>query len=219
MYMSIYPKMGPDLELPSGPWRWTDDTHMALSIVETLKIHDRIDQDALAQAFARRFTEQSYRGYAGGAVRLLSQLADGADWREHSPKLFGMGSYGNGAAMRAAPIGGYFYGDPVRAAYEARQSAVITHYHPEGQSGAMAVAVAASIAASGTSPPGPGFLEEVLPHIPDSITKSKVEQAVEIPQENFFDAVRELGTGFNVSAQDTVPYCLWVETRGLSSPR
>ena len=26
-------------ELPSPPWAWTDDTHMALSIVETLQTH------------------------------------------------------------------------------------------------------------------------------------------------------------------------------------
>jgi ADP-ribosylglycohydrolase len=26
-------------ELPSPPWVWTDDTHMALSIVETLQAH------------------------------------------------------------------------------------------------------------------------------------------------------------------------------------
>ncbi len=38
-------------DLPEGPWRWTDDTHMALSIVEILKNCGRIDQDALAAAF------------------------------------------------------------------------------------------------------------------------------------------------------------------------
>lgn len=41
--------------LPAGFWRWTDDTHMALSIVEVLEQFGRIDQDALAQAFARRY--------------------------------------------------------------------------------------------------------------------------------------------------------------------
>ena len=54
--------------LPPGPWPWTDDTHMALSIVEILQTFGRIEQDALAQAFARRFMEEPYRGYARGAM-------------------------------------------------------------------------------------------------------------------------------------------------------
>ena len=54
--------------LPKGMWRWTDDTHMALSVVEVLKTHGQIDQDALAHAFARRYQEEPYRGYAGGAA-------------------------------------------------------------------------------------------------------------------------------------------------------
>ena len=74
----------------------------------------------------------------------ISQRAAGADWREISPTLFGSGSYGNGAAMRAAPIGGYFSGNPRRAAKEAQLSAVVTHAHPEGQAGAIAVAAVAN---------------------------------------------------------------------------
>jgi ADP-ribosylglycohydrolase len=207
--------MGPDKDLPSSPWRWTDDTHMAISIVENLKNHGRIEQDALAQAFARRYKEESYRGYARGAMRLLSQISDGGDWRELAPKLFGTGSYGNGAGMRAAPIGGYFFADPARAAQEAQKSAVITHAHPEGQAGCIAVAVAASVAASGSPLSGSDFLGEILPYIPESITRSKIEHAVEIPQDKIMDAIRKLGTGFQVSAQDTVPFCLWVAAHHL----
>src|ERR1700750_1186403 len=40
--------------LPAGPWRYTDDTEMAISVVEVLETHGVVDQDALAQLFARR---------------------------------------------------------------------------------------------------------------------------------------------------------------------
>lgn len=213
--MSIYPNMGPNLGLQPGPWRWTDDTHMAVSIVENLETHGRIDQDSLAEAFARRYKQQPYRGYARGAMSLLSQISAGSDWRELAPKLFGTGSYGNGAAMRAAPIGGYFLGDPARTAQEAQKSAVITHAHPEGQAGAMAVAVAASLAVCAPPPSGAGFLRAVLPYIPESITRSKIEHAVDIPRDRLMEAIRELGTGFQVSAQDTVPFCLWIAAHHL----
>ncbi len=43
-------------EEPEGPWRWTDDTAMALSIVETLRAHGAIDQDVLAAGFVDRTT-------------------------------------------------------------------------------------------------------------------------------------------------------------------
>src|SRR5574341_564589 len=213
---SPYCTMSPS-ELPLGPWRWTDDTHMALSIVEILKTYGRIEQDALAQAFARRYAEEPYRGYAGGAVRLLRQIGAGVDWRKASPALFDKGSYGNGAAMRVAPIGGFFYNNLERAAHEAQLSAVVTHAHPEGQAGAMAVAVAAAIAANTPRASGREFLREVLTLVPESLTRERVQLALDIPAGKLRMAAWELGTGAKVSAQDTVPFCLWSAAHHLDN--
>jgi ADP-ribosylglycohydrolase len=196
-------------DLPNEPWLWTDDTHMALSIVEVLYQFGEIDQDALAQAFARRFADQPYRGYAGGASHLLRSIVDGADWRIASPSLFGGGSFGNGAAMRAAPIGGCFWKDLNRAANEAQRSAVITHAHPEGQAGAIAVAVAAAIAAAPRPPEGAAFIRAVLPRVPEGLTKQKIEASLAIKRHQLAQAAERLGTGRDVSAQDTVPFCIW----------
>ncbi len=197
-------------ELPEAPWRWTDDTHMALSIVEVLKNYGRINQDALAKAFAERFMQQPWRGYAGGAKRLLTRIAIGDDWRDVAPALFGGGSYGNGGAMRAAPIGGFFGGDPESAAGEARLSATVTHAHPEGQAGAMAVAAAAAIASENDCPSDNDFLRHVLSFVPESETRDRIEEALLIPPDDLSSAAQRLGTGYYVSAQDTVPFCLWI---------
>ena len=196
-------------DLPRTTWPWTDDTHMALSIVEILKTYQRIDQDALAKAFARRYIKEPDRGYGGGAHRLLADIATGARWREKSPRLFGSGSYGNGAAMRAAPIGGFFYNDLKRVAREAELSAEVTHAHIEGKAGAIAVGVAAAVATSRPYPTGKDFLKAVIPYIPEGITRSRLNLAVQIPSDAMIDAMRELGTGTEVSAQDTAPFCLW----------
>jgi len=196
--------------LPQEPWPWTDDTHMALSVCEVLKARGCIDQDDLALAFARRYREEPYRGYGGGAAAMLRRISRGEDWRKISPALFGGGSYGNGAAMRIAPLGGFLSGDPARAAHEARLSAEVTHAHPEGQAGAMSVAAAAAIAAAPDVPVGREFLTAVLEFIPDGLTRERTQMACDIPPERFFDAVSKLGTGHEVSAQDTVPYCLWI---------
>jgi ADP-ribosylglycohydrolase len=195
--------------LPETVWPWTDDTHMALSIVEVLQKFGHIDQDALAQAFARRYQAEPYRGYAGGAIRLLKRVSAGEDWRDISPMLFGSGSYGNGAAMRAAPIGGYFCNDLQRVAQEARLSAVVTHAHPEGQAGAIAVAVAAALAAGTPPPQGCEFLKSILEYVPEGVTKDRIRLALDIPPDALLQAIQMLGTGSEVSAQDTVPFCLW----------
>ncbi len=209
LYYQLYPRFTPESDLPAGPWAWTDDTHMALSVVEILARYGEIEQDALARAFARRYMEEPHRGYARGAHRLLPRIHAGADWRVEAPSLFRGGSYGNGAAMRAAPVGACFVGNPAKAAEEARKSSVVTHAHPEGQAGAMAVAVAAALAESAAQG-GRRFLKGILEYAPESQVAEGIRRSLEIPTQEPYEAIRKLGTGQRVSAQDTVPFCLWV---------
>lgn len=215
LFFRISPSETMSSQLPSGIWYWTDDTHMALSIVEVLEKYGYIDQDYLAQAFARRFIQEPYRGYGGGAMRLLNQISTGVNWRDISPRLFGNGSFGNGSAMRVAPVGGYFFNDLKKSAEQAQLSAVVTHAHIEGQAGAMAVAVAAAIAANDRPPKGNDFLDEIMPYVSESITKERIELAKQISPDDLNTARQKLGTGFEVSSQDTVPFCLWCAAHNL----
>ncbi len=195
--------------LPPGPWRWTDDTHMALSIVEILARYGRIEQDALAESFASRFSQEPWRGYGMGAAQLLARIGAGGDWRKEAPRLFRSGSFGNGGAMRAAPIGAYFRGDAKKAAHEARLAAEITHGHIDGQAGAMAIAAAAALTAAGEGGDAAQLLSTVAKLLPACATREGIERAREIPHTDTGRAVLELGTGQRLSAQDTVPFCLW----------
>lgn len=199
------------------PWRWTDDTAMALSIVEVLERFDGIDPDALAEAFARRWSEEPHRGYGQGAYNLLTRVSHGAPWRREAQRLFdGQGSYGNGAAMRAAPIGAYFAGDLERVRVEALRSAEPTHAHPDGAAGAVAVAIAAALVASGVE--RAKLLEQVASFVPPGHTLNGLRRASQIGlDEEPAKAGVELGTGLDVAAHDTVPFCLWVVARHLDS--
>ncbi len=130
-----------------GVWPYTDDTVMAICILENLIQHGRIVQDELATAFANRYAAEPDRGYGASARSLLRNISEGIDWRTASAELFdGMGSMGNGGAMRAGVIGAYFAGDMEAVVENARLSAEVTHWHPEGQAGAIAIAVAAAFA-------------------------------------------------------------------------
>ncbi|NOY89639.1 MAG: ADP-ribosylglycohydrolase family protein, partial [Deltaproteobacteria bacterium] len=131
-------------QAPAGLWRTTDDTAMALSLVEVLEERGEVDQDALAAAFARRYVADPHRGYGGGARRILEAIHAGGDFRRLAPGLFPGGSYGNGAAMRVAPLGAFFTEEPARCCAQARLSARVTHTHPEAVDGAVVVALAAA---------------------------------------------------------------------------
>src|SRR5262245_20958173 len=71
-------------QAPPGPWRYTDDTEMALGIVEVLRRHGTVEQYDLARVFARRYEGDVYRGYGPGAHVLLSAIANGTPWRNAS---------------------------------------------------------------------------------------------------------------------------------------
>lgn len=198
--------------LPAPPWSYTDDTEMALSIIAVLRRHGQIDQDALAQSFAARCNPA--RGYGAGALRLLRQLQGSSDWRRAASELFaGQGSYGNGAAMRVAPLGTFFADDLDRVVAEAQRSAAVTHAHPEGIAGAIAVAVAAAWAwriGHGGAPTAFGLCDLVLPYVPESEVRSRIQRAAGLsPGLPAEWAVGMLGNGVHISAQDTVAYCLW----------
>jgi ADP-ribosylglycohydrolase len=199
------------------PWRWTDDTAMALSIVEVLERLGTIDPDELARAFVERWRAEPDRGYGLGAFTLLQRVAAGAAWRDEAQGLFGgKGSFGNGAAMRAAPIGAYFAPDLDRIRVEALRSAEPTHAHPDGAAGAVAVAIAAGLATMRIS--GTAMLDGVIEATPETATRKGLRRARELGLDFEVQlAGEELGTGCNISARDTVPFCIWVAARQLDS--
>jgi ADP-ribosylglycohydrolase len=202
--------------LPQEPWYYTDDTEMSLSVVWSLQKFGAIDQDLLATSLAHRYDFQ--RAYGPSMHRVLDRIRSGEHWRDVATSSFeGQGSYGNGAAMRAAPLGAYFADDVGRAAEQAAMSAAVTHAHPEGIAGAVAVAVAAAVACRlrGELPSHAAFLAEVIKWLPESEVRSKVQRAQSLASGSQQFAVSLLGNGTSMSAQDTVPYALWCCAKSL----
>lgn len=202
------------LEVTAAPWPWTDDTEMACSVFAVLVRHGRIDQDELAASFAQHFDPA--RGYGSGAERRLQQIHAGQRWQEASTS--GRGSWGNGAAMRVAPLGAWFGENLPRALVEAERSAVITHSHPEGVAGAVAVAAAAGLRAAATDLAGPALLDEVVQVLQSGRVRNGLARASELLRADASpeDAARALGSGRAISAQDTVPLALWLAARHSS---
>ena len=198
-------------DLPSGPWSYTDDTEMALSVYEQLSDTGEINQDRLSTAFAIRYNPQ--RGYGTGARRLMQEIGSARPgaWRSLARNLFyGQGSYGNGAAMRIAPLGAFFCQDYELCREQARLSAEVTHYHPEGVAGAVAVAMAAAYTRNEKAWSRDHFFDTILEYTPHGETRSGIIKAREIPESiDCHEAAEVLGNGDLVTSQDTVPFCLW----------
>jgi len=207
--------------VPRAPWATTDDTAMAIGLVEMLERCGAIQQDDLARIFARRYALDPGRGYGGTAHGILRAIGLGTPWREAAGEVWsGMGSMGNGGAMRVAPVGAYFADDLEVAIREARASAEVTHAHPEGQAGAIAVAVAAALSwrmGQGEVPrSGEALLQEVYARTPDGETRDGLAKALTLPLEYTpTTAASVLGSGQRVVSWDTVPYAVWCAARHL----
>ena len=207
--------------IPALPWYYTDDTQMALSIYWVLREYGEINQDELAQSFACRYDGE--RGYGAGMQRLLLNIRDRGKWQDLSSGSFaGQGSYGNGGAMRVAPLGAFFSDDMDLVMEQAVKSAEVTHAHPEGIVGTVAVAVAAAFACkfkeSNHLPNKTEFLDSILPYIPESEVASGVRRARDLKDDiSVNSAAAILGNGTKVSAQDTVPFVLWCAAQYLDN--
>jgi len=202
-------------KLPPAPWCWTDDTEMACSIYAVLCRYGQLEQDVLAASFAEHYDAD--RGYGSGTERLLNQYRGGESWREFAPHAFNGGSWGNGGAMRVAPLGAFHGADLPRVLREAEQSAEITHAHFEGIAGAVAVAVAASLRAVTPKLGGEALLKGVIPFVPPSRVRTAVEAAVPLLNAPVRLAAAQLGTGREMAAHDTVPFALWIAARHHAS--
>ena len=132
---------------PSGLY-YTDDTQMAIGVAETLVACKRIDDAELCRRFADNYVP--HRGYGRGARVILDAMLAGRDHREIAANHFPGGSFGNGAAMRVAPVGLMFHRQPGLLWEQSRLSALPTHTHPLGIEGAQVLALAVGLAVSAT---------------------------------------------------------------------
>lgn len=111
---------------------FTDDTVMTIAVADWL-----LSGVSLANIMRDWAHEYPNRGYGGMFYAWLFPL----DERE----MKAYNSFGNGAGMRVSPCG--YYANSLEEALElAKQSAEVTHNHPEGIKGAQAIAAAIFLA-------------------------------------------------------------------------
>ncbi len=213
------------LDARLGAGTYTDDTQMTAALAEALLEADdpaRPDLDIVARRFAARYDPE--RGYGGNSRKILSAIRDGEPWLEavEARRLPG-GSYGDGAAMRAAPAALACYPDPTATVRVAdRQARVTGHDHPEGRFGARlqgAGVLAGLVRGAAEPPPRPSELIETASAggsgeelVPDAFAE-RLEWIGNHPDTDTREAAERLGTSSRASR--AVPATLWAF---LSSP-
>ena len=120
---------------------------MMIGVAESLAGCGKFDGADMANRLAQNF--QPHRGYGPSANSCMMALRQGVTWNEVGTQLFGAeGSFGNGAAMRVAPVGVFYHDRENELRNCTELSASITHTHPLGKEGAALLAHA--VMASGS---------------------------------------------------------------------
>ena len=133
-----------EFELFTNTCDYTDDTVMTLAVAKALLPYETItDMDSFKQELVRVMHEvgmpHPHCGYGGRFCTWMMK-----NYTEP------YGSYGNGSAMRVSPVA-WFAGSLDECEKLAAATAEVTHNHPEGIKGAVAVAGAIYLARTGHS--------------------------------------------------------------------
>lgn len=192
---------------------YTDDTAMAIALAESLIQCRGLDQHHLGDTFRASYRREPWRGYASGPPTVFSRVErQGMAYPQAARTLYGgEGSFGNGAAMRVAPVGLLFH-DASNLYEKAQLSATVTHAHPIGVDGAavQARAVAEAVAVDPQQPlPVDDFLDRLL----DTARTAEISTALQRVRALLHQpvsprsAARELGQG--VAVHHSLPFAIY----------
>jgi len=200
--------------------RWTDDTHMMIGVAESLIENEGFNGNHMAKTFIKNYEREPWRGYASGPPQVFRWIKSGVAWNEAAKRLFGGGgSYGNGAAMRVAPVGVFYHEDPEQLRSVAYGQSQITHTHELGMEGAALQAYAVALAMNADPSyelNSSAFMGELKDFTHNEVYKRKLERAWKLLGEtNRLRVARELGNG--IEAHNSVPTAIYSFLRNPES--
>ncbi|MEM1514607.1 MAG: ADP-ribosylglycohydrolase family protein [Candidatus Bathyarchaeia archaeon] len=201
---------------------WSDDTHMMIGVAESLIANRGFNGEHMAWTFIKNYEKEPWRGYAIGPPMVFGLIKSGVPWKEAAKKLFGgAGSFGNGAAMRVAPVGLLYFDDPKMLREVARNQSIITHAHELGIEGAIIQAYAVSLAVKADKTKGINprdFLDNLISLTENNVYRLKLKMVLLLlEEENKLIVVKGLGN--SVEAFNSVPTAIYCFLRNLNSFR
>jgi len=194
-----------------GP-RYTDDTAMMIGVAESLIECHGFNPEHMMGRFVKNFEHEPWRGYASGPPRIFRWIRSGRRWDEGlDQEIFPEGSFGNGAAMRVAPIGLFYCDNPEELRSRAFQSGRLTHTHELALEGAALEACAVALALKITPPDfvPHEFLGRLIDFTRNEAYRKKLQTAGKLLSQHVSrrEIISELGHG--VEALHSVPTAIY----------
>jgi len=205
------------------PLRYTDDTHMTIGVAESLIENRGFNGAHMAKCFADNYFKEPWRGYGPGPPRVFQLLRNGHAWDKAASHIYPGGSFGNGAAMRVAPIGLLLWNDPANLREVAYQISMITHSHSLGMEGAglQGRAIALAVAENPDNQlDSQTFISRLLEFTTEDVYRSKITKFSSLLErsDDRQTVVRELGHG--IEAFNSVPtaiFCFLAHPKDFTS--
>lgn len=129
-----------------GKGSYTDDTEMMMAVAESLIEKKGFDGTHMSGKFIEKYHPS--RGYGWGTRLTISLMKQGVSWDKVGDFVYESGSFGNGSAMRIAPVGLFYFDNLQELKKVSYASSRITHSHPLGMEGAALQANAIALALS-----------------------------------------------------------------------
>jgi len=190
---------------------YTDDTHMTIGVAESLVENKGFDGEHMAQSFIKNYEAEPWRGYGPGPPKIFGMIRSGEAWDSAASKLYPGGSFGNGSAMRVAPVGLLYSRNLEKLRKIAYQSSAITHSHELGKEGAALQACAVALALNTPSDEDidrEAFLSRLQNFIQNQLYKDKVTRIRELPgEQDKAKVIAVLGNG--IEAPRSVPTAIY----------
>ncbi len=200
------------MDLPES-LTYTDDTAMAIGLAESINRTGKIDSKDLGDRFSKNFFREPWRGYASGPPAIFSLVErTGISYEEAARRLFaGSGSFGNGGAMRIAPLALFFYDSPHLYEY-ACESAKVTHAHPVGMDGAalQAIAIAQATRLDSAVPfPHEAFIATLIENARTPELRHKMGMVEKCLQEKTDPDQAAHALGRTVAVHESMPFAIF----------
>ncbi|MEW6002749.1 MAG: ADP-ribosylglycohydrolase family protein [Nitrospirota bacterium] len=123
--------------------QYSDDSQLARELLESYVSCKKFDPSNYAGRIKAIFLERRIVGWGQATRAAAIRLIEGISWEESGTPP---PSAGNGSAMRAAPIGLFFFDDPELLIQAAHDQGRITHKDPRCSAGAVAISGAVALA-------------------------------------------------------------------------
>ena len=192
---------------------YTVDTAMAIGLAEAISQSAGIDERFLGDTFAANYFREPWRGYAAGPPAIFSAVKkEGTTYSDAAARMFkGMGSFGNGAAMRITPAALFFY-DSEELYEQVSAASRVTHVHPVGVDGAAVLALAISSALRFESTeefPFHDFMGSLIDFARTAEIRKKLEQVHDLFVSSAGPERAKGLLGSSVAVQESMPFALY----------